>query len=125
MIGDHYWSTGIIVKYGGRAEYQDEWAASLTFHDDGFAQKGTTEGTLTTRYFEPLAQAIDTIKADAEKLGIVFRPTVTRAPHIFAYEDGLSDDWPMPDGWRKLLHEQAERIGWDCIYIREKETQKA
>jgi hypothetical protein len=111
MIGDRYWSAGIILKYGHSA-----WSAQVDFFDDGVLKDECTEGNLRTRYFVSIELAIDTVKADAERLGIEFL-----TPSLLGYCDGLSEDWPMPKGWRGLLIEQAERIGWNCHYQAETE----
>ncbi|MBU2249781.1 MAG: hypothetical protein KKD77_23745 [Gammaproteobacteria bacterium] len=118
MIGNTYWSTGISVRSDGHGK----WAAFLRFQDDGFAEDGATEGWLTTRYFEPLAQAIDTIKADAEKLGIQFRGTIGEIPFLWGEQDGESKEWPMPVNWRELLQEQARRLGWSTYLPLDKPT---
>ena len=111
MTGNKYWSTGIILKY----LEPNRWAAKVQFFDNGTASEDkSTKGTLTTSYFVGLETAIDTIKADAERLGIEFKTTPGRTgmPMLLAHGDGESEDWPMPENWKEILAEQAERIGW-------------
>lgn len=120
MIGSRYWSVGIIVKYQAST---DGWAATLELLDDGHAgdnQPGriSTEGELRTRYFvvgdentDALTLAIDTLKADAEKLGIRWED-----PNIYAHHDGNDTTWPMHLGWRELLTAQSRRLGWNAPY---------
>lgn len=124
MIGSGYWSTGITVeyRYAGQGDYG--WAAKVAYLDDGFvddnpgARNISTEGTLHTRYAvrdctdgtSALAAVIDVIKADAERLGITWK-----TPAIYYQGDGHIeniDDLPAPEGWRQMLRDQAQRIGW-------------
>lgn len=118
-----YWSTGITVKH-----HNGKWAASVDFLDNGFANddpdKGhiSTEGKLHTRYFiadgeqvDGLTAAIDTVRADAERLGIIWRSD-DDVPTIYMKGDGEDPEWPAPDGWHELVNAQAERIGWTPSY---------
>lgn len=112
MIGEVYWTTGITLRYDG----QGRWEASLKFYDDGFCDDESTEGNLTTRYFISLETAVDTLIADAAKLGIRLVRAIDSNPSLYAFGEGESEDWPMPDGWRELLAAQAERIGFHFPY---------
>jgi hypothetical protein len=118
MIGDGYWSSGITVTY---QESSRGWLASATFYDDGFGRSDadtgeiSTTGVLTSRYFVPdgrerdgLTAAIDTVKTDAERLGITWRD-----PALFVPGDGDGPQQPLPAGWRSLLDEHAARLGWE------------
>lgn len=107
MIGESYWSTGIILR-----ERSGEWAARLEFMDDGFCEDKSTQGTLTMRYFGSLATAIDTLIKDAQKLGIVFTGAGDEPCRLYYECDGESVDWPPPQNWREILRKQAQRIGW-------------
>jgi len=120
MIGSSYGSTGITVVHTYAGGGEDGWAATLDYLDGGFCNdepgKGivSTEGTLRTRYCvrdgscaDPLGTAIDVLRADAERMGILWRE-----PCLYYRGDGESPDWPPPDGWRDMLAAQAERIGW-------------
>lgn len=119
MIGTGYWATGIHVRYhpgntGGPvgAEEPREWSALVEYCDDGFVNWRATEGVLRTRYACPtLSDAIDLIRADAERLGIEWRP----APTIYVPQDGEGDD-PMPDNWGALIAAECERLGWRNVY---------
>lgn len=125
MIGPRYWTAGITVRYhaGGGA-----WTAELEFWDDGNATHPArggipTEGELRTRYRvshqdgieAALTATIDTLKADAERLGIQFGTTGV-GPTIYAYGDGEVPHEPMPADWRRLINAQAERLGWEPAY---------
>jgi hypothetical protein len=122
MIGNGYWSTGIIVeyRYAGGGDYG--WEAEATYLDDGWAGDdipGTThlstEGTLKTRYAirdtedgaSSLAAVIDVILADAERLGITWK-----FPNLYYRDDGRNLEHEPPEGWRDMLAEQAQRLGW-------------
>lgn len=124
MIGNGYWSTGITVeyRYAGAGDYG--WEAEVAYLDDGFVDDvpGTsvisTEGKLRTRYAvrdtadgaSSLGAVIDVIKADAERLGIRWK-----FPALYYKGDGVVDDindLPAPEGWRELLREHAQRMGW-------------
>lgn len=128
-----YWSTGIILTWnplvfrGDDGKWVSGWSDIVTFHDDGWvddldtdAGAISTEGTLRTRYAvtdgqvrTALAAVIDTLIADADRLGIRFTwPTADDRPHLYYRGDGEHPDYPPPDGWRDLLAAEAERIGW-------------
>jgi len=119
-----YWSVGINLRW-----MPDDrmWAGKIDFFDDGFAdddadtRKISTQGSLRTRYFvrngkqqTALSVIIDTLIADAAKLGITFRD-----PDLFYETDGESERFPPPPGWRETLTAEAERIGWTTPYSSE------
>lgn len=126
MIGKRYWSTGIRLNYSG--DRDPAWGGELDYYDEGFnddePEQGmiSTNGHLRTRYYVPtrgghrdaLATVTDTLKRDAEQLGIEFRD-----PMIYAAGDGDDPDCPMPPGWIDLLEEEAERHGWGIPTYRE------
>jgi hypothetical protein len=118
-----YWSTGITVTYN-----EGRWSASVKFFDNGFTDDNpdtgqiSTEGTLHTGYFiadgeqvDGLTAAIDTVKRDAERLGIIWRQDGTM-PTVYMKGDGEDPEWPAPDGWRELVDAHAERLGWMPCY---------
>ncbi len=104
MIGDKYWTTGITVKFLDT----NRWKASVDFFDDGFCDDAATQGTLSTRYFVELGQALDTLIADVDRLGIEWRMKA-----LYAFGDGNDAEWPMPAGWREMFEAQAERLGFE------------
>ena len=131
MIGETYWATGISIRYGYSGEGRYGWAAEVAFYDNGFCDDDTdtgtisTQGTLATRYFvregdgvdaDGLAAAVDTVKADAERLGIRFRDDEALSPAVYYEEDGTGGQYPPPAGWRDLVNAQAVRLGWKPIY---------
>lgn len=74
-------------------------------------------GNIQTKYADTLKYSIDTIKADAEKLGIVFHTMLKISPALLYRGDGEDDDYhPPPEGWRELLRAEAKRIGFVCPY---------
>lgn len=99
---------------------------SLEYCDDGFAnddpEQGlvSTQGTLATRYAvkasstrSGLAIAVETLLADAKRLGIEFIACGDdTAPFLYYRGDGEHEDYPPPDGWRETLAAEAERIGF-------------
>jgi hypothetical protein len=127
-----YWSVGITLTWhpeGARDEKGakvDGWSGSVDYYDDGFAgdddaDSGTlcTEGTLRTRYVvadgrqqTALSAIVDTLIADAARLGIEFRISGKDSARLYVPGDGEWDSHPLPDGWRQLLAAEAERIGW-------------
>ena len=110
MVGDHYISTGINLRYS-RYHDRDMWTATAKFMDAGFCDDLATEGEIHTRYFQPIETAIDTCRKDAESMGIQWG-TVNGLPYLYIEGDGESKEWPAPDNWREVLQEQAKRIGW-------------
>ncbi len=122
MIGDGYWSSGIMLTYHPSSH---GWHASANYYDDGFGHSDadtgeiSTVGALESRYFIPdglqgdgLTAVIDTVKADAEQLGIHWRD-----PALFVPGDGEDSQQLLPADWRTLLDEHATRLGWENPYL--------
>lgn len=107
MYGDMLFATGIIVWHGYAGNGRYGWWAMVEFQDYG---KGSILGKIHTKYGDDLACSIDTIKKDAERLGIKFVNTFT--PFVYYRGDGENKDFPPPDGWRELLEKEARRIGF-------------
>ena len=112
MIGNRYWSTGIVLKYDGRGS----WSATAEFFDSGFCDDESTEGRLHTRYYVPLETAIDVVIADAAKLGIEFNKNTDGKSILMVRGDGEYEDCPLPENWKEVLEQQAVRIGWASAY---------
>jgi len=106
MLDKQFWAIGIAVRCS-----RGKWVAHLDFFDAGFCQDKSTVGTLTTRYYvDDLAKAIDTVKADAERMGITWREN----PWIHYDGDGVDTAYPAPPpDWEESLRTQATRIGWN------------
>ena len=113
MIGPAYWSTGIKIHQGVRGA----WSVSLDFYDDGFAEDGSTEGTLRVRYEGDLDASVDLLKADAERLGIIWR-----TPTVYSYD--LSGDVDPPS-LCATADAQARRLGWEECYRAEGPLEEA
>ena len=111
MIGPGYWSTGIMI-----ALIDDQWHVTMEFLDDGFCDQKSTQGTLVCRYLcDDLTESIDILKADAERLGIIWKD-----PTLYYQGDGEDEEWyPPPEGWKELIVAQARRLGWRSVYARE------
>lgn len=127
-----YWSVGIILTWhpGGARDHDgtktDGWTGEVEYYDDGWtgddnpdAGKLCTEGTLRTRYViadgtsqTAIRAIVDTLIADASRLGIEFRTGDGDLPRLYVPGDGEWEDRPLPDGWRQLLAAEAARIGW-------------
>jgi len=112
MIGQSYGATGITVWEIGR----DKWHAEARFFDDGFAELGSSEGVIRTRYVGPLARVVDIVKADAERMGIRWSNPAHHAPCIYYEGDGENPAHPAPQGWRTRISAECERLGWCNIY---------
>lgn len=128
MINDRdgrYWATGITV----RADGQGRWGGRVDFFDDGFADDDpdagriATQGMLETRYMvrdgdntAALRAVVDTLIADAGRIGVEFRGTTDPAPQLYYDGDGEDDRCPPPAGWQRLLADEAARVGWVCPY---------
>ena len=134
MIGDKaYWTTGISLLWSARANTRNGvqssgWSARLEFFDGGFCSDDTdagsisTEGVLRTRYGvsdgstkSGLSAAIDTLIADARRLGIQLGSPAS-GPSLYYEGDGEDRDYPPPTGWRDTLIAEAARIGWHSPY---------
>lgn len=127
MYGPTHWATGITISANERGDGAPRWGAKVEFYDGGFvdtedADAGviSTEGEIRTKYFvgstetiDGLTAAIDTIKSDAERLGIEFRGHFPGSvPRLYVNGDG---EWPhvwLPANWRGRLAAQARRLGW-------------
>lgn len=120
MIGSQYWSTGIAVKYiAPIGNSPAAWAVSLEFLDDGFCGNASTEGSLRVRYVrEDLSAMIDTLKADAERLGICFKRGGGTAT-VYMIGDGESALEDYPPNWKRIVNDQARRLGWQPCYKEE------
>lgn len=99
--------TTITLKYGYAGNNHYGWWASLGWIDSKFAETGSVEGEIRTRYGE--ATIDDAIRAVLEvaltfgiepgKLGI----------GLFYTNDGDDDQYPPPDDWKKMVVEAAKR----------------
>jgi hypothetical protein len=113
MYGDTLFSLGIIVWYAYAGDNKYGWLAQVEFRDYGHCEPNSIRGKIiTTSYGIPLSRAIDTIKTDAEKLGIKFAQFEEISPYLFYLNDGDSKDYPPPADWRTLLKKEAKRIGF-------------
>ena len=116
MIGTNYWTTGIIVSFWPPALYSNtpRYGATLKFFDGGFAQEGSTEGELRVRYLETdLSAMLDTLIADATRMGIEFK---TR--HFMVNSEDAAEY--LPGDWKAQLQAQAARLGWETYTDDEK-----
>lgn len=117
MIGK-LWSTGIILEYGhGGTDKGTEfhgWWASVEISDDGFCEKGSVRGWMTTAYASDIDHAIRTIHDDVKKMGVEFVGQPMPSLHIKG--DGEDPSCQPPDGWKEILKEAAEKIGFESIY---------
>ncbi|MEW1548398.1 hypothetical protein [Streptomyces tsukubensis] len=130
-----YWSIGITVTYIPLAghlnnEPHSGWHAKLNYRDgiannDPATGQIAIQGTLYTRYpvhstkiRSGLSIALDTLIADAKRLGIEFRAaTPGTEPWLFYQGDGEDADYPPPDGWRETLAAEAVRVGFRSYTI--------
>lgn len=123
-----YWATGIVLRYQDRGRVQ-AWSGSIDFYDDGYpadnvdTRQISTEGGLRTRSFVEsynaeiaLAAVIDTLILDAGRLGVRLENAGGK-PVLYYEDDGHSDEFPPPDGWKHMLRMQADRIGWDSYRV--------
>ena len=107
VIGNKYWSTGIIIDYN---QYGELWSAKAKFYDDGWCQDESTEGEIRARYWsKDLPVLLDNVKADVEKLDIEWKD----GGQVFAKQDGES----FPTNWKETLKTQADRLGFTFPYM--------
>lgn len=107
MIGN-LWSVGITIEELAPGEY----AASLDFQDDGFAEARSISGKLCVRYTtRDLDRDLPILAADAERLGIEWRV----GPAVYCESDGELPGGDRPD-LRRLANDQARKLGWKPVY---------
>jgi len=109
MIGNNYWTTGIMLEY-----YPDppNWSAYLEFLDDGFCSQESTEGKLGTRYcVDNPFKAVVLLINDAEKLGIEFK-----FKSLYAKGDGEDPKVNLPEDWRDIWATIAHYAGLESHY---------
>jgi hypothetical protein len=118
-----YWAAGMSVAYD---VHNQGWTGKVEFYDDCWigdddADTGRvgTEGHLTTRYavkdgavVSGLAAVVDTLLADAARLGVQFTGPGEGAPSLTYPGYGEWAEYPPPVGYREILAAQAARIGW-------------
>lgn len=115
MVGAQYWSTGITFQEFGRSGEYSVWC---DFYDDGFATPESTEGRLDVRYVtKDLTHAIDTLKEDAERLGLRWGGD-SIGPTVFVKDDGATEEDGDRPELRRLANEHARRLGWHATYRR-------
>jgi len=112
------WSTGIVLKCNEKS-----WWTTVEFRgDDALSTDDLLpdgyEGKVSTRYALPLSEAIDRILELCARIGVTF-PDTPYSRYLYYEGDGESKDWPPPNNWRRLLREQAERIGWQTYRLNE------
>jgi len=112
MFGDILYAIGITVWYGYAGNDKDGWWAAVEFQDDGHCDNNSIKGEIHTKYGGPLSLQIDTIKHDAEKLGIQFPTIANMTPSLVYLNDGETKDYPPPNDWRQILKKEAKRIGF-------------
>lgn len=114
-----YWANGLTVTYlQPYGERPGAWKADLDFFSGSGFQRVSTEGEIRTNFIQDAAlhsslpQCIDALLGCARDLGIrVFDPA-GRHVSLYYAGDGESEQFPPPEGWRDLLREQAQRLGW-------------
>jgi hypothetical protein len=114
VIGEAYWTTGIVLKY-----HERDWSLHLDFLDNGWCQDASTQGTLALRYrisTEKLPAALDTLIADAKRLGITFRTEPDLTPTLYVPGDGENTDETYHPDWRRIVARQCHRLGWRDVY---------
>lgn len=113
MIGKLF-STGITLKYGYTGSNKHGWWASITINDMGHCEDGSVRGKLSTSYgHQDPAFSIDTIKADAERMGIEFLGVADEQPFLLYTDDA---NYPAPENTREVLEREANRIGWSFSF---------
>lgn len=114
MIGDRYWSTGIVVDFIA----DDSVSVRLDFCDDGFCDVDATEGTLSVRYqVADLSRAVTVLHADAVRFGVTFSRFQNRvlSPTVYVDENRICE---YPAGWAERIRAECDRLGWEFIYSR-------
>lgn len=107
MYKDKLFSTGIVVWYGYGGGGKYGWWAKVNFSDFGHCDRGSVQGSIQTKYADDLSFSIDTIRQDAEGMGIEFVGVGPQMrPFIFV------TDAEKPDGREEMIKTQTERLGW-------------
>lgn len=107
MLGDRFWSTGIIIKKHGLGR----WSIWADFYDAGFALQDSVKGRLEMHYdIDDLGRGIDILLLDIQRLGIELRE-----PTVCTSQDGELSDGDHPE-LREAANKQALRLGWEPAY---------
>lgn len=115
MIGEKFWTSGIIAEPRGKRQGKVMWLARLTYLDEGFATEGSTQGQLQTSYVsDDLTKQVTTLKKDAEKMGISFTSPNGEPARLYMHDDGEGEN--APDGWAEAIRQAAEATGLVNIY---------
>lgn len=115
MIGMRYWSTGITIVPDMWPNVT-QWSAKLTFLDNGFCDADSTEGELRLRYFvDELRIGLETLKQDAERLGIAFECGGDKTGRVYVEEDGELEHGDFPE-LRGVANEACGWLGWPETY---------
>lgn len=117
MIGNGYWATGIVLTPRGVRNGKSKWGVHLDFFDDGFCDPASTQGRLDVRYVvTDLVEAVQTLKVDAERIGIRFDAPPGATPTVYVEGDGKNTSLDYPANWRETAAEIADALGWSSTY---------
>jgi hypothetical protein len=119
MMSDRLWTTGIEVQYGYRGNDTNGWWATIKFRSSSTFGE-VMEGEIRTRHARMnIADAIDAVIEYANAMGVEFiKVGEACIPSITYIGDGEWRDYPPPDNWRKIVDDQARRLGWEPLYWR-------
>lgn len=115
------WATGVTLKYGYSGGGLYGWTAEICWFDNKFCEDKAVQGRIVTRYFEESIElAIDTVMEVFEQFNIKKTDNEFIGFNLYYEGDGEDKEWPPPEGYRKLLRDEAEKRGWKT-YTREEE----
>lgn len=104
---DGFWSTGIAVSFGARSSDRPSarWSAEAVIMNSAGGFPGRSRGTVGTAKAETLDDAVNIVREEIARLGVVWwNPTV--------YAEGSS----LPADWKQVANDQARRVGWKPYY---------
>lgn len=109
MIGDYYFTTGILIyqQYPGT---DSSWIAKVEFEDLGHAQLGSMKGSLSTKYRTNLLDSVKTVYNDARKLGIEIKWLPGAKPHLYVKHLEVN----TPEVWQEI-EAVASELGFEVV----------
>lgn len=118
-VRDDLYVVSVTVKYGYAGSEKCGWHGELYWQDTRFAEPGTVQGTIVTRYFEAtITEAIDHVTGVARQFGLKMddgpMPTF-----LHGKRGWIPPGFEYPADMEQQLQAEAERRGWKATGVSE------